>query len=68
MSSLHWPPASAGRIRGSCPLPYGVGIGENFHILGAKWCILRLFSGFFYCISFTIEGIKVLGEQILEKS
>ena len=26
-----------------------------------------IFWGFFY-ISFTIEGIKVLGEQILEKS
>ena len=25
-------------------------------------------SGGFFCISFTFEGIKVLGEQILEKS
>ena len=39
----------------------------KFHILSAKWRSLRPFSVFFG-ISFTIEGIKVLGEQILEKS
>ena len=27
--------------------PVGVGVQENFHILGAKWRILRPFSGFF---------------------
>ena len=48
--------------------PVGGGVRENFHILGAKWRILRPFSGDFFCISFTIEAIKVLGEQILEKS
>ena len=36
-------------------------------MLGAKWHILRPFT-VFWGISFTIEGIKVLGEQILEKS
>ena len=41
-----------------------MGVRANFHILGAKWYILRPFS--FFGISFTIEVIKVLGEQILE--
>ena len=47
--------------------PVGVGVQENVHILGANWCILGPFS-VFLGISFTIEGIKVLGEQILERS
>ena len=26
------------------PLHWPLGVRENFHILGAKWCILMLFS------------------------
>ena len=42
-----------------------MGVREKFHILGAKWRILRPFSGGVFAY---LEGIKVLGEQILEKS
>ena len=58
MLPLHWPPATGGYREVSPP----VGVQENFYILGAKWRILRPFSGAYLSL------LKVLGEQILEKS
>ena len=37
--------------------PVGVGVQENFHILGANWCILRPFSVFFWAY---LSLLKVL--------